>query len=413
MIRENRRSSKVSDGLLNGITYLSSLISVTVLISIFIFIFSKGSSLISFDLLKNDYWSKNYLVEVKTEVNHSGSFTAPDDLTPQASFSEKWGIAFVDALSNDKHELVLVEYIDPLSPFAHTIDKSAGANKGLDLTLEVGVQIEKIDFKRLDGSADFAGNLASQNAAEIAAALDQDAASITSAYVKTPGGGIRGSLLTTGYLIVVSLLIALPIGIAAAIYLNEYANKSRLNRMIRSGIETLTGVPSIVYGLMGVSVLFPITRAFGATTTNILLGSLTMAIILLPTIIRSTEEALLVVPNSLRDASLSLGANQSQTIFKVVLPCAVPGILTGVLLSIGRVIGESAALIYTMGTFINDSPTLLSQGTSLAVHIWSVMSGEQPNFELASAISIIILIFVLCLNIIVKLLSKWLNKAWY
>lgn len=126
----------------------------------------------------------------------------------------------------------------------------------------------------------------------------------------------------------VSLLIALPIGIAAAIYLNEYANKSRLNRMIRSGIETLTGVPSIVYGLMGVSVLFPITRAFGATTTNILLGSLTMAIILLPTIIRSTEEALLVVPNSLRDASLSLGANQSQTIFKVVLPCAVPGILT-------------------------------------------------------------------------------------
>ncbi len=146
----------------------------------------------------------------------------------------------------------------------------------MDLALEVGVQVEKIDFKRLDGSADFAGNLASQNAAEIAAALDQDAASITSAYVKTPGGGIRGSLMTTGYLIVVSLLIALPIGIAAAIYLNEYANKSRLNRMIRSGIETLTGVPSIVYGLMGVSVLFPITRAFGATTTNILLGSLTM-----------------------------------------------------------------------------------------------------------------------------------------
>ena len=148
-------------------------------------------------------------------------------------------------------------------------------------------------------------------------------------------------------------------------------------------------------------------------TTSILLGGLTMSIILLPTIIRSTEEALLVVPQHLRDASLSVGANQSQTIFKIVLPCAVPGILTGVLLGIGRVIGESAALIYTMGTFINDSPTLLSQGTSLAVQIWSIMSGEQPNYELACAISIIILFFVLILNFAVKIISKRFSKAWY
>ena len=185
------------------------------------------------------------------------------------------------------------------------------------------------------------------------------------------------------------------------------------NMLLRSGIETLTGVPSIVFGLMGVTVLFPVTQVFGATTTSILLGGLTMAIILLPTIIRSTEEALLVVPQHLRDASLSVGANQSQTIFKIVLPCAVPGILTGVLLGIGRVIGESAALIYTMGTFINDSPTLLSQGTSLAVQIWSIMSGEQPNYELACAISIIILVFVLILNFAVKVISKRFSKAWY
>lgn len=410
---KRRPSSRISDYLLNGFTYLSSMISILILISIFVFIFTKGASLISFELLKNDYWSNNYLAEIKSEENHTGSFARPSDLSDEASFSEKWGIAFVDAISNDKQQLVLVEYIDPQSPFAHTIDKSAGANKGLDLNLEVGVQVEKIDFTHEDGSSDYTGNLASQNASQVIAVLNDEAASITSIYVKTPGGGIRGSLITTAILILVSLLIALPIGIAAAIYLNEYAAKSRVNHLIRSGIETLTGVPSIVYGLMGVTVLFPITKALGASTTNVLLGSLTMAIILLPTIIRSSEEALLVVPNSLRDASLSLGANQSQTIFKVVLPCAVPGILTGVLLSIGRVIGESAALIYTMGTFINDSPTLMTQGTSLAVHIWSVMSGEQPNFELASAISIIILIFVLCLNIIVKLLSKRLNKAWY
>ena len=230
-------------------------------------------------------------------------------------------------------------------------------------------------------------------------------------FIKTPGGGIRGSLVSTAYLILVSLLIALPIGIASAVYLSEMAKKNKVNTAIRTGIETLTGVPSIVYGLMGVSVLFPITAAMGAKTTNILLGALTMAIILLPTIIRSTEEALRVVPQGLRDASLSLGASQTQTIFKITLPCAMPGILSGILLSIGRVVGESAALIYTMGTFINDQPGLLKQGTSLAVHIWSVMSGEQPNFELACAISIIILIFVLILNLTVKLLSRRLQKS--
>ena len=217
--------------------------------------------------------------------------------------------------------------------------------------------------------------------------------------------------MSTAYFILVSLLIALPIGIASAVYLSEMAKKNKVNAAIRTGIETLTGVPSIVYGLMGVSVLFPITAAMGAKTTNILLGALTMAIILLPTIIRSTEEALRVVPQGLRDASLSLGASQTQTIFKITLPCAMPGILSGILLSIGRVVGESAALIYTMGTFINDQPGLLKQGTSLAVHIWSVMSGEQPNFELACAISIIILIFVLILNLTVKLLSRRLQKS--
>ena len=253
----------------------------------------------------------------------------------------------------------------------------------------------------------------SQSAKEIVAMLDTNATSIKSMYFKTPGGGIRGSIITTLYLIVVSLLIALPLGIAAAIYLHEYAKPTRMTGFIRSAIEMLTGVPSIIFGLMGVAVLFPITQVFGATTTNILLGSLTMSVILLPTIIRSTEEALIVVPSSLRDASLSLGANQSQTIFKVVLPCAVPGILTGVLLSIGRIIGESAALIYAMGTYVNDTPELLSQGTSLAVHIYNIMSSEQPNFELASAISLVILIFVLVLNISIKLLSKRFNKAWY
>lgn len=281
------------------------------------------------------------------------------------------------------------------------------------LSAESGYLLENLSYQTTQGTTRLAGNIVSQDAKTVARLLDQDAVSINKIYFKTPGGGIRGSLLTTLYLIIISLLIALPLGIGAAIYLHEYAAKNKITSGIRSAIEMLTGVPSIIFGLMGVAVLFPLTKLAGADTTNVLLGSLTMAIILLPIIIRSCEEALAIVPQTLRDASLSLGANQSQTIFKIVLPCAVPGILSGVLLSIGRVIGESAALIYTMGTYVNDSPTLLSQGTSLAVHIYNIMSSEQPNFELACAISIVILVFVFMLNLLVKLMSRRFNKAWY
>lgn len=408
-----KRTIRKSDAVLNGITYLASLLCVLILLSVFAFTFSKGSSLISWDLLKNDYWSKNYLVESAADHKTAAQYEKPTDLSEDAYFSKKWGIALVDHISHEKEKQVLIEYIDPQSPFASVVDGSAGENKGKNLDLQVGMRLEKVDYEDQSGTAGITGTILSEDAKTVVKNLDQKAHTLSSAYVKTAGGGIRGSILATGYLILVSLLIALPIGIAAAIYLNEYAAKNRINRLIRTGIEMLTGVPSIIYGLMGVTVLFPITKAFGAATTNVLLGGITMSIILLPTIIRATEEALLVVPQNLRDASLALGANQSQTIFKIILPCAVPGILSGVLLSIGRVIGESAALIYTMGTFINDTPTLLTQGTSMAVHIWSIMSGEQPNFELASAISIILLIFVFLLNIGVKFVSRRLQKEWH
>lgn len=407
--RKNKKRA-IYDGFLQTITYVFSGISVFVLIALFIFVFQKGSGLINLDLLKNDYWSQNYLVETTTK--EAGNFERPADLSEEAYFSSKFGIAFVDHEDAHKEKQILVEYIDEASPLQSLQDVSIKTDiKPFDL--QIGVQVERLQFTNTNGSIQLAGGIMRQSASDLATMLDAEATSIDSLYIKTAGGGIRGSILSTFYLLIVSLLISLPIGVASAIYLNEYAKKTKFNALLRSGIETLTGVPSIVFGLMGVTVLFPITQVFGATTTSILLGSFTMSIILLPTIIRSTEEALLVVPQHLRDASLSVGANQSQTIFKIVLPCAVPGMLTGVLLSIGRIIGESAALIYTMGTFISDQPTLTTQGTSLAVHIWSVMSGEQPNFELASAISIIILIFVLILNFAVKLMSKRLSKAWY
>lgn len=406
----NLKKRRIKDTILNGITYLSSGISVLVLAAIFIFVFTQGFSSLSLDLLTGNYWANNYLTTVEADRNAPDRFQVPKELGEEVAFSEAWGVGFVDALDENKEPIVLIEYIDEASPFASLIDKSVH-DRETKLSAEVGYQVERINYMGKDGHIKIVGNLMSNDAKQVAQALDQNAQSIQEMYFKTPGGGIRGSILATLYLIVVALLVSLPLGIAAAIYLREYASKNKLTGWIRSAVEMLSGVPSIIFGLMGVTVLFPITQLFGATTTNVLLGGLTLAVILLPTIIRSSEEALIVVPQSLRDASLSLGASRSQTIFRVVLPNAIPGILTGVLLSIGRVIGESAALIYTMGTYVNDTPQLLSQGTSLAVHIYNIMSSEQPNFELACAISIVILVFVLILNISIKWISRRFHKA--
>jgi phosphate transport system permease protein len=207
------------------------------------------------------------------------------------------------------------------------------------------------------------------------------------------------------------MVLALPIGVFTAIYLNEFAKKNRLTNTLRTLIDTLTGVPSIIYGLMGLAVFVPLTiSTTPATSGNLISGSLTLAVILLPVIIKSTEESLKVVPDGLRQASLALGANETQTTFKVVLPSSIPGILTASLLGIGRVIGESAALIFAIGTAVKDDISIFGKSTSLAVHIWSMMTDEPANIELSSTIAIIILMIVLVLNISVKFLSKKFMK---
>lgn len=228
---------------------------------------------------------------------------------------------------------------------------------------------------------------------------------------QTLGKGIRGSIITTLYLIVMTLAIALPIGVFSAVYLHEYAPKnSKIAEILRRFVEMLTGVPSIIFGLLGAAVFIPFTSTFTAADGgNLISGALTLAVIVLPVIITSTEEALKVVPDDYRQASLALGATKSQTTFKVVLKFAIPGILSSVLLSVGRIIGESAALIYAIGTAIKDNIILTERSTSLAVHIWSIMAGETPNFELASAISILILIVVFLLNFVVKFIAKKLS----
>lgn len=395
---------KINDAILNGVTILSSLIAVLVLGSIIYFVFSKGVGMISWDLIVSNYQSENYNT---TEVETTSSFESPSGLSDQAYFSSKWGIAVVDYTSRENTKYILVEYLDENSPLNSLVDTN-----GNTVTMDVGSAVMRVNYTDSEGALKFAGSQTQQTASQFIEAIDQ-VNKFDSMFYSTLGGGIKGALIATMYLIFISLIIALPIGIGAAIYLNEYAGKSRLTRMLTSSIETLSGVPSIIFGLMGVAVFYPITAKMGASGLSILLGGMTMSVILLPTIIRSTQEALVVIPQTMKDGSLALGANQSQTIFKIVLPCAMPGILTGVILSVGRIIGESAALIYTIGAFVNDSPSILEPGASLAVQIYSVMSGEQPNFELACAISLIILVIVLLLNISVKLVSKKISKAWY
>ena len=388
----------MKDQFLKAITYFSSGTAVVLLILIFGFIFSNGFKTLSFSMLSNDYWSNNYLVSLE-----SGCQTYDRPSKINGVFSECYGIAFEDKLSHEKTKMVVVSYIDSKSPFALASDLSAGPDQGKIIGINLGDQIERISTD--EGSIGMIKRHDAQTLVELI-----ETRSIESLYYKTAGGGIWGSLKATFILILLTLLFALPLGIGAAVYLEELAKDNWLTRLIVSSIEMLAGIPSIIFGLMGLVVLFPITSLFGIDSTSILLGALTMSIMLLPIIIRSVQEALLVVPKAYRLSSLSLGANETQTIFKVVLPSALPGIILSILLSVSRIIGESAALIYTMGTFINDSPRINQGATTLAVHIWSIMASEQPNFELASAIAIVILAVTLILNLSLKFISNRVQR---
>lgn len=218
---------------------------------------------------------------------------------------------------------------------------------------------------------------------------------------------ILPSIICTVLVVIISLLIAVPIGIMTAIFLNEYAKKeSAFVRIVRGAINILSGVPSIVYGLFG---MITFVKIFGGSA-SILSGSLTVSIMLLPTIVRSTEESLKSVSNSLREASLALGAGKLRTILKVVLPSALPGILSAVILSIGRVISESAPLLYTMGSVIKAVPKgILEGGATLAVALYQ-LSGEGWYINEAYATAVVLIILVLGLNIFAEQVGKTLNR---
>ncbi len=218
---------------------------------------------------------------------------------------------------------------------------------------------------------------------------------------------ILPAIVTTLMALAASLLIAIPVGVLTAIYLCEYApSSSRIARILRLSIDVLGGVPSIVYGLFGMIAFLPILGG----SSSILAGSLTVSIMLLPTVVRSTEESLRAVPDTLRAGSFALGAGKVRTVWRIVLPSALPGILSAVILSMGRVIGESAPFLYTMGSVITAVPrSYLDSGASLAVALYQ-LSGEGWYFDEAYATAAVLILLVLGLNAVTAILSKKLIR---
>ena len=231
--------------------------------------------------------------------------------------------------------------------------------------------------------------------------------SLFSLHYNSENASLMPALINTVIMTLLSLLLAVPIGIFSAIFLAEYAGKgNKFVDIIRLTTETLSGIPSIVYGLFGM-LFFVSTCHWGF---SLLAGAFTLAIMILPLIMRTTEEALLSVPDSYREGSFGLGAGKLRTVFYIVLPSAVPGILAGVILAIGRIVGETAALIYTAGSVAQVPSSVLGSGRTLAVHMY-LLASEGLYMDQAYATAVILLVLVVVINTLSGIVAKKLTKA--
>lgn len=222
----------------------------------------------------------------------------------------------------------------------------------------------------------------------------------------TENASMLPAIINTVIMTACSLVAAVPLGIFTAIYLVEYAKRgSRLVKLVRITAETLSGIPSIVYGLFGM--LFFVF--YLKWSYSILAGAATVSIMILPLIIRTTEEALIAVPDSYREASFGLGAGNLRTVFKVILPSAMPGILAGVILAVGRITGETAALLFTTGTVPELPKSLMSSGRTLALHMY-LLSGEGLYINESYATAVILLLLVLVINTLSALIARRISK---
>lgn len=215
------------------------------------------------------------------------------------------------------------------------------------------------------------------------------------------------AIINTLIITILALALAIPFGIFSAIYLVEYAKKgNKITAIVRITAETLTGIPSIVYGLFGY-LFFVIALKWDY---SILAGACTLAIMVLPVIMRTTEEALMSVPDSYREGSFGLGAGKLRTVFKIILPSAIPGILSGVILSIGRIVGETAALMYTAGSVTEVAKSVFDSGRTLSVHMYS-LSTEGLHINQSYATAVVLLFLVILINFVSGRIAKKIKKA--
>lgn len=398
---KNIKYRKFKDTSKDVFAYIFSSFGVLVLGFIFFFVISNGWHMLSIDFITSDYNITATTVSYEENIEKN---TFIDPNIADTYFSSTWGVSLEDGYDNNKEEMVFIIYIDKDSPF----NKMTNISDNSKFSISLGYTLSSAALV----SGDEIIVISSKDGAESMKNKLDKSTSIRSMVVTTTGGGIRGSLLSTLTLVGMTLLFALPLGIGASVYLSLLVKNKKIKGVLLTLIDLAGGIPTIIYGLASAIIFIPLLNGIGLTDGGSLLsGSLTMAILLLPTIIKTTIEAIKTVPSSYESASLALGANKTQTIFKVILPNALPGILTAILLAIGRIIGESAALIYAVGTGIKDKIILTESSATLALHIWSLCAGENPNYDAACGVAIIILFIDLILNVIVKLIShRFLKK---
>lgn len=355
---------KAKDNIQKAAIYFSAAFTAAILAVIIGFLVIKGAPGLSLHFLTSNYDDKTTYVTVESSLD--ASKVAEGDVA-------ELGITLQ---ANEKGELTITK-MDGDSPMKESLNP-----KGVKYPVKKGDLITKAE--------------------------NVDSTTLRLKVVR-PGGGIVPMVVTTIYMILLSLLIAAPVSIMAAIYLIEYAKPGKLMSLIHFAIENLAGIPSIIYGLFG-SLFFVKVCKF---QYSILSGALTLSIILLPTLITTTEETLKAIPKTYRESSLGLGATKLQTISRVILPNALPGILVAILLSIGRIVGESAALLLTSGTVAQIPSALFgnsASGATLTIKAYTLMK-EENDLTTACAIGIVLLVIIIILNFASKMVTKkLLNK---